>query len=1492
MPPNKKKKKPAGNPARGFATTSIASKPKPEKQPHAEEENPPTKDSQVEAEPPVVPASKSEPVPTKPDPTPEELEAQLERDELQLLVEKIAPKVRRESQRQVSKCQTDRRLLRSQAENMTVHDWLPNDIVDTIISLAQTESNDSNRRQGQQSLLKVLSEEDALTKLWMLDLILRDLHFLPEHTEAVLRWLCANAASVDKSASVWGLQEALEWLALDHCENVTFSYEEHKLQQSHADSSSNTPRPGTPTLDSAALAEAEHGRSIPTGSDRSEPTVDPKRQPDSVDQQSSDIAVSDIDSDLEPDQLIPTYLKVKGKLFEIDPGAADPPVRKQAKKTKVRDAKPSNQTQSPAVRKLLSQIQQLESDPLFHAQEAEAQWPTRRNEIARIKAAQRTDINPSPSMPDKKSGNIDQDSKVSKIIQKSQPIEQKVELNTEDSVSDGEDGGLLGDMFSSLPDDVAPGGNSDQQATSENVRIRDFGKQTGITPRRVLEEAVRSRDSDARITYKIVSPTIYSCRHLLTINWSRTQTTEFDTDIDGVVSTLSPKRSSFEASTIAALSVEQSEGFISTVALFSICAPLSKEEKVFLRLTSNWRDVYRSFLEHRKTRLDAADRDTIKYIRSIIQDQLENEESDGVVLTSRFKARQQAVTSSGSSSGHNTPRQAFEGLRELWLQKSSAPSYQRMLIGRSSLPVYGFRDSILATIDQHQITIICGETGCGKSTQIPSFLLEHELSQGKPCKIFCTEPRRISAISLAQRVSEELGEGPKDLGTFRSLVGYAIRLESKTSPSTRLVFATVGVVLRMLESTQDLNEVTHLVIDEVHERSIDTDFLLIILRSLILKRPELKIILMSATVDAQRFSQYLNGAPILNVPGRTFPVQTKFLEDAIELTHYTSSAEQPIEGKTSDDDDDEEIASKEKSGIPNKLPGYSAATRNALSNYDEYAIDYELIARLMEVVAYDPQLSQYSNAILCFLPGIAEIRQLNDILVAHPSFDKQWLIYPLHSTISSEEQQAAFLIPPPGVRKIVLATNIAETGVTIPDITCVIDTGKHKEMRFDERRQLSRLTQSFISRANAKQRKGRAGRVQEGLCFHLFTQYRHDNLMMDQQTPEMLRLSLQDLVMRTKICKLGDIEKTLSEALDPPTGRNIRRAIDALIEVDALTPGEELTSLGRQIAILPLDAHLGKLVLLGSIFSCVDVTITIAAILSSKSPFLTPFHAKQRADAARFAFKKGDSDLLTTYNAYKSWKTVCTTPGRSEQHFCHKNFLSAANLANIEDLKAQLLSSLAEAGFVHLSPDERRALSRYRSTTSSRHRTFVTVPPSHDAHSDNDILVNSVIAAAFYPKILLRDGKGWRNISNNQTVSLSPTSVNKISNINPASARFLSYYHIMQSTSKFYNAHSTSIAYPLPMVLMVGADMDFKLHAGVVGFPNNTLRFAVKDWRAAVALKALRRRVKEILSAAWRNPGREMNGRDREWVGLFERVFVERFEKEEKIREKGGLKGK
>lgn len=667
---------------------------------------------------------------------------------------------------------------------------------------------------------------------------------------------------------------------------------------------------------------------------------------------------------------------------------------------------------------------------------------------------------------------------------------------------------------------------------------------------------------------------------------------------------------------------------------------------------------------------------------------------------------------------------------------------------------------------------------------MPAFLLEHALSQGKDCKVYCTEPRRISAISLARRVSEELGENKGDLGTSRSLVGYSIRLESNTSRETRLVYATTGIVMRMLEGSNELSGVTHLVLDEVHERTIDSDFLLIVLKRLMVHRKDLKVVLMSATVDADRFSSYLGGAPVLNVPGRTFPVEVKYLEDAVELTGYTVSDTPPDKMVDLDDDAPEPEPEGPKGDLTKTLTKYSAKTRTTMTQIDEYRIEPELIVQLIARVASDPELQDYSKAVLVFLPGIAEIRTLNDFLLGDPRFQRDWLVYPLHSTIATEDQESAFLVPPNGMRKIVLATNIAETGITIPDVTCVIDTGKHREMRYDERRQLSRLIDTFISRANAKQRRGRAGRVQQGLCFHMFSKHRHDNLMNDQQTPEMLRLSLQDLAIRVKICKIGGIEETLGGALDPPSAKNMRRAIDALIDVRALTAGEELTPLGHQLARLPLDVFLGKLILVGSVFKCLDMALTVAAILSSKSPFSAPFGQRAQADNAKMAFRRGDSDLLTVYNAYLAWKRVCqANMGMGKEfQFCRKNFLAQQTLANIEDLKGQLLVSLADSGFLSLTEEERRTLSKMRFASGGRrrHQVFFEVPSRVNLYSDNDIVTSSVIAWCFYPKMLVRDTpgtKGLRNIGNNQSISLHPTSVNR----GRLDIKWLSYYHIMQS---------------------------------------------------------------------------------------------------------------
>ncbi|KAL9104716.1 MAG: hypothetical protein Q9163_000394 [Psora crenata] len=827
--------------------------------------------------------------------------------------------------------------------------------------------------------------------------------------------------------------------------------------------------------------------------------------------------------------------------------------------------------------------------------------------------------------------------------------------------------------------------------------------------------------------------------------------------------------------------------------------------------------------------------------------------------------RRGAVDLASSKDGSSPP-----GSRKvIWSQKSSNPSYQRMLTSRKALPVWQYRQQILNAIQDHQVVIICGQTGCGKSTQVPAYILENELTNDRSCKIYCTEPRRISAISLARRVSEELGEKKVDVGTSRSLVGFAIRLESRLTPQTRLVYATTGIVMRMLEGSNELDGISHLLLDEVHERSIDSDFLLIIVRKLLVRKPTLKVILMSATVDAQKFSNYLDGAPILEIPGRTFPVQVMYLEDAIETANYTlgdSSA-----SNAEDDEEGEEEKHRNNhlgSGCDaNSLVDYRSETRATLSLLNEYRIPYDLIVKLLISIQTGP-LAYYSKSVLIFLPGIAEIRRLNDMLLGHPSLKRQCDIFALHSTIATEEQERAFVVPTHGMRKIVLATNIAETGITIPDITCVIDSGKHKEIRFDERRQLSRLIETFISQANAMQRRGRAGRVQRGLCFHLFSKQRFQQ-MAQEQVPEILRLSLQDLILRIKICKLGGIEETLSEALDPPSSKNITRAIDALQDAKALTPGQDLTPLGRQLARLPLDVFLGKLLLLGSVFECLDAVLTITAILSSKSPFTSPMGSTAQADLARLSFKRGNSDLLTVYNAFSAWRRVCQTTSMSEKDFCKKNFLSIPALSNIEDVKKQLLGALIDASFIDAGADVYLGLGKVRYHHDNR-RTFAQAPSQYNTNNANDLMINSIVAMSFYPKLLKREGKGWRNVVNGQAISLHPTSVNKVPE-HPL--RWLSFYHIMQSSSKFYNAHETSAVEDMAVALLCG-EAEFKMYAGVIVIDGNRIRFSVKDRKTMFVVKTLRNELNIIVEQRLRHPRKALTEWQQKWMEVVWKMFT------------------
>ena len=485
-----------------------------------------------------------------------------------------------------------------------------------------------------------------------------------------------------------------------------------------------------------------------------------------------------------------------------------------------------------------------------------------------------------------------------------------------------------------------------------------------------------------------------------------------------------------------------------------------------------------------------------------------------------------------------------------------------------------------------------------------------------------------------------------------------------------------------------------------------------------------------------------------------------------------------------------------------------------------------------------------------------------------PWFQNGWVVHLLHSSFSSDDLEKAFERPPARHGKIVIATNIAETGITIPDVTAVIDSCREKIMRFDERRQLSKLTEAFISRSSARQRRGRAARVQEGLCFHLVTRYRHDNLLLEHHVPEMLRLSLQDPILRIKVWNLGDIEQTLTEAFDPPTARNVRRAIQLLKDVNALTDTESLTSLGRQLAKLPLDIWLGKLVLHGVTFACLDAAVFIAAMLSATSPFTDSGRSDGRAVAARLAFSKGDSDLLLVYNAYCGWRRACLAGNVYD--FCKKNFLNHSTLSQIEDQKVQLLVILSDASLLPLQESERASLRKSR--LGRKTSEFFTIPSRFNLNSSNEFAVNSVVAMALYPKLLVRERHGWRNVANNQQVNISSTSINhKAPSL--LATNWLSFYQTMQTKSKNPTVFETGAVPEAAIVLLLG-DADFKMYAGVISLDGGRIRFSVRDWKTMIALKFLRTGIQEALARSYRNVGVSLSPTDAKWLDIWQRIVT------------------
>ncbi|KAL5535622.1 hypothetical protein ACEPAF_3716 [Sanghuangporus sanghuang] len=1415
MPP-KKRKTQLKKVERGYATTSIPKK-----------VLPPVPASEETTEPAAEQINSSNPGSNAPEPVHDESLAYL-----QSLVDKYQEKVEKEVQRTLKSIEYDRRM----AKGLPQVD-IDEGTLNEIMQLIEQEESEKDIAKLPSSSREKLTGQIGITYG-----VLRRLGF----AEQIVCKCLKEAPGID-------LDQAFDWLHV-HC-----SPEELEFEKFSGDASGRTPltpqtpdpdpasTPGTPKklkkplpLSSSSMPSKLEGASVPENRTSASATHE------TVIEDASDI-----------DDPNAEYVRLKLQITDLTGN------RRLA--NEIADEE--------FLRKLRGRLESVKKNYFFSEKDAEASFKSKRREAdeALLLARLRGEVAPAPKPIKRDKVEVPQPPEKPKGIQSSEDV-------FDDLADDDSDGGIFG-ILEPMPTSIT-------SAEGTTIAVRDMAlpKQwAGRTPRSLLQDFVLKSDRFAAISYNELSAGNRAKRASVNIRWT------------------GGRASDWSMEDVACHDLIQAEQYIATVALHSLTYPsdegfrnssgnLKGAQTSYRHLPPAFRELWNGLEAKRREDEDRANREVWGSLNSILESRL-----SGTLKSEDRALRELSPEVTLRLRDRTTTDYFSEHLRAGFLARRSSLAYQEMLVQRNTLPIASYRNVIMEMLEMSQVIVLSGETGCGKSTQLPSFVLEDQLSKGRHCKIVVTEPRRISAISLAQRVSRELGDPPGAVGTNSSLVGYSIRLESQTSKNTRLNFVTNGIALRMLEGGSGtdgqgtaFDEITHIVVDEVHERSIDSDFLLIVLKSLLQERRDLKVVLMSATLNAEKISQYFGGCPTIEVPGRTFPVDVHFLEDAVEYAQWIISESSPYAKRVHDkfhrnkktdwsEDFARNIDEDEDDETPQgvvKFQGrrYSPSTIQTMNLLDERQIPYDLIIGILERMCNDPALSHLSSAFLIFMPGLGEIRRLNDMLVEHAFFGSDaFQVFPLHSTISSENQSLVFESPPLGVRKIVIATNIAETGITIPDITCVIDSGKHREMRFDEKRQISRLIETFIARSNATQRRGRAGRVQSGICFHLFSRARHD-LMAEHPLPEMLRLSLSDLALRIKILKVNlgsSIEDVLTKSLDPPSSINIQRAKAALIEVGALTPTEDITPMGRLLSKLPTDVHLGKFLLIAALFSCLDPALTIAATLNSKSPFVTPFGLEQEADRAKNSFKIGNSDFLTIHYAFSSWRKASGNPNFVRK-FCRQNFLSPQNLQQIEDLRQQFLGYLIDSSFIKVDKEFIQELNRSRYSRGYRTR-FVPVPTDYDRNNNESmLLLNAALCAGLYPKLLsLQDsanGQQLRILGNNQTVAFHPSSVNFGRRPQDFGVNYLCYFTIMQSKRLY--AWETGPVDDIAIILLCG-ECEFKLIANTV-IIDRKIRYRLNP-KTSITLKYLRSNLTTNLAAQFR--GKVLTEQQQKWKELAMRVL-------------------